>query len=100
RLDAELRDQAEQVAEQAAALESSRRRLLVARDDERRRTAAVIDREVLRHLRAVPVAVAGLDPADRDATGTGLHRCEEATQPASAAHSAASRSVPKDDLAR
>jgi len=54
----------------------------MARDDERRRTAAVIDREVLHHLRAIPAAVTRLDLADRDATGTALQRCEQATQAA------------------
>jgi hypothetical protein len=82
RLDAELREQAEQVGRQAAALASSRRRLLAARDDERRRTATVIEREVLRHLRPIPDAVARLDLADGAATVSTLHRLEQATEAA------------------
>ena len=65
RLDAELRAQVEKAADQTVALESSRRRLLAARDGERRRTAAVIEREVIRHLRPIPQCVERLDLSDR-----------------------------------
>jgi hypothetical protein len=82
RLDAELRDQAEQMERQAAALESSRRRLLAAQDDERRRTAGIIEREVVRHLRPIPDAVAGLDLSDPGAVRSTLGHLEEATEAA------------------
>lgn len=58
------------------------RYLLAARDDERRRTAAVIEREVLRHLRPIPDAVRRLDPADGAATVSTLRRLEQATEAA------------------
>ena len=76
-LEAELRAQVRRVGEQAVMLEASRRRLLAARDEERRRTAAVIDREVIRHLRPIPDAVGGLDLADRPATEEALRRSED-----------------------
>jgi signal transduction histidine kinase len=79
RLDAELRAQVEQLARQSADLSASRRRLLAARDDERQRTAAVIEREVLSHLRPIPAAVSALDPGDVDAAEQTLDRLEAAT---------------------
>jgi signal transduction histidine kinase len=82
RLEAQLRDQAEQVERQAAALESSRSRLLAAQDDERRRTAAIIEREIVRHLRPISDAVVRLDPSNPDAARSTLSRLEQATEEA------------------
>jgi hypothetical protein len=82
RLDAELRDQAEQMSRQAAALEASRRRLLAARDAERRRTAGVIEREVVSHLRPIPDAVGQLDVADVPGALSLLRRADQAVEAA------------------
>jgi signal transduction histidine kinase len=79
RLDADLRARVEQLARQSADLVASRRRLLAARDDERQRIAAVIEREVLSHLRPIPAAVSSLDPGDVDAAQRSIDRLEAAT---------------------
>jgi signal transduction histidine kinase len=79
RLDAELRVRVEQLARQSADLAASRRRLLAARDDERQRIAAVIEREVLSHLRPIPAAVSSLDPRDVEAAEQSLDRLAAAT---------------------
>jgi signal transduction histidine kinase len=82
RLDAELRSQAERMSRHAEALALSRRRLLAARDDERRRTAAVIERQVVRHLRPIPDAVAQVDLTAPTAAATSLRRLEQAVEAA------------------
>jgi signal transduction histidine kinase len=90
RLDAELRARVDLLARQSADLAESRRRLLAARDDERQRIAAVIEREVLSHLRSIPAFVSTLDAGDVDvaqrleqleaATGAGLEALREVTR--------------------
>ena len=90
RLDADLRARVKQLARQSAELAASRRRLLAARDDERQRIAAVIEREVLSHLRPIPATVSTLDLGDvgaeqrlqrlEAATGAGLEALREVTR--------------------
>lgn len=79
RLDAELRARVEQLARQSADLAASRRRLLAARDGERQRIAAVIEREVLSHLRPIPAAVTSVDAAEVGPAEITLGRLEAAT---------------------
>jgi signal transduction histidine kinase len=78
-LDAELQARVEHLGRQSADLAASRHRLLATRDDERQRIAAIIDREVLTHLRPIPAAIDLLDGPDTRSADSVLGRLEAAT---------------------